>query len=195
MAYKRHSRAEERRRSAVALVKMLLRERDVLAREHLIEALNLALWKLTEAEAGKYQTRFRSVEPSATNRKVLRHDHVFQRKRMVDDLLEAVSPEAVDDILKKAVGCTITKDEHTRLNQFKDLDGWVRYQRAGITVVDAVTGKPFAEPSQASGINRILNASRFGPYRIVAPSAKRSSPDRCPAYGSPRLTGRRARGS
>ena len=147
MAYKRHSRAEERRRSAVALVKMLLRERDVLAREHLIEALNLALWKLTEAEAGKYQTRFRSVEPSATNRKVLRHDHVFQRKRMVDDLLEAVSPEAVDDILKKAVGCTITKDEHTRLNQFKDLDGWVRYQRAGITVVDAVTDKPFAEPS------------------------------------------------
>jgi hypothetical protein len=35
--FKRHSRAEQRKRSAAALVKMLLRERSTLAEEHLRE--------------------------------------------------------------------------------------------------------------------------------------------------------------
>jgi hypothetical protein len=61
---------------------------------------------------------------------------------MVKVLMEA-SPEAVDEILKKAVGCTITKDEHDLLGRFQHLDGWERYRRAGIVVIDMETGKPF----------------------------------------------------
>jgi hypothetical protein len=64
---------------------------------------------------------------------------------MVDVLLMA-SPEAIVDILKSAVGCTVTKDEHTRLGGFKHLDGWDRYRAAQIVVIDTATGMPFSFP-------------------------------------------------
>jgi hypothetical protein len=103
--------------------------------EHRRECLKLALWKLTEAEwTHKYKTRYRSQAALSAVKKELRHDHVFQREKMVEALLS--NPDSVDDILSRAVGCTITKDEHVMLNKFKNLDGWERYKQAGITVVD-----------------------------------------------------------
>ena len=66
---------------------------------------------------------------------------------MIEALLQA-TPEGIDDILENAVGCTVTKDEHDRLDQFKNLDGWERYSRAGIVVIDTEAEKPleFPEP-------------------------------------------------
>lgn len=115
--------------------------------EHRREFLKLAPWKVTVAEGRtKYKTQFRSREaisnPPGTK---LEHDHVFQRSLMVDALLSA-SPDAVDTIIKGAVACTISKQEHDRLKQFGHLDGWDRYRAAGIVIVDTETGEPFALP-------------------------------------------------
>lgn len=69
----------------------------------------------------------------------LRHDHVFPRKKMIDDLLKA-EPNELDGILKTAVGCTVTKEESDRLTKFdKECDGWERYTNAGIRVIDTTT--------------------------------------------------------
>lgn len=60
LVYQRHPLAEERLRSAVALVKALL-QMPGLIQEHRREFLKLALWKVTEAEGRtKYKTQFRS---------------------------------------------------------------------------------------------------------------------------------------
>ena len=139
-AYQRHPLAEQRLHSATTLVKGLLQMPGLIP-EHRREFLKLALWKVTEAEGrAKYKTQLRSraalCSPPGTN---LEHDHVFQRSLMVDALLSA-SPDAVDTIVKGAVGCTITKQEHDRLKQFGHLDGWDRYWAAGIVVVDTQTG-------------------------------------------------------
>jgi hypothetical protein len=144
MPFEEHPLAKERRHSAVALVKSLLRESPGLLLEHRREFLRLALWKITEAECPgnrKYETRFRSqaVISASSVAKKLRHDHVFQRGKMVDELLLA-GPEFVEHILDKAIGCTVTEDEDDRLRAHKDTDGWDRYKKAGITVVDTKTG-------------------------------------------------------
>ena len=143
MTFRPHPLGDERRRSAMALVELLLREQSALLSRHLNECLSLAIWKFTEAD-GKYTTRFRSVESSSADPKELRHDHVFQRKKMIDDL--KAHPEAVNEILSKAIGCTITKDEHTRLDECNHLDGWGRYRQAGIVIIDWETGKPLQFP-------------------------------------------------
>jgi hypothetical protein len=145
-SFERHPLAEERLKSAVTLVKALL-GMPGLTPEHRREFLKLALWKVTEAGSlNKYKTQLRAQAAcsSAPGTK-LQHDHVFQRSRMVDTLLMA-KPEAIEPILKGAVGCTITKDEHERLNDFKHLDGWVRYRAAQIVVIDTETGAPFSFP-------------------------------------------------
>lgn len=127
-------------RSAVTLVKLLLKHRRDLTDSHCREFLGKALWKVTEAETPKYKTRYRSEKSQGATK--LRHDHVFQRKKMVDELL--AHPENADEILAKAIGCTITEDEHNQLNQFAHLDGLDRYEQARIVVLDMETGKPRA---------------------------------------------------
>lgn len=130
-------------RSAIRLIKLLLQEDSELLPEHRQEFLSLALWKITEAESThKHRTQFCSQAAYNSPKEELRHDHVFQRKLMVRELIES-GPENVDEILKKAVACTITKEEHTRLNQHKELDGWERYRSAGITVIDTKSQSEF----------------------------------------------------
>ena len=60
---------------------------------------------------------------------------------MIEALIRA-GEKGVEEIIKHAVGCTITKVEHTRLNEFKHLDGWERYRPAGIEVIDMETEPP-----------------------------------------------------
>jgi hypothetical protein len=154
LIFQRHPLAEERLHSAVALVKGLLQMPGLIP-EHRREFLKLALWKVTEAgSSNKYKTQLRSQAAcsSAPGTK-LQHDHVFQRSLMVDVLLTA-SSEAIDDILKSAVGCTITKDEHTRLSEFNHLDGWDRYRAAQIVVIDTETGLPLSFPEVETGVAR-----------------------------------------
>lgn len=72
----------------------------------------------------------------------LRHEHVFERAKLVEELLK--HPEKADEIADLAVACTVTRTEHNslaavcRLNP--QLSGWARYQAAGIKVYDMSTG-------------------------------------------------------
>lgn len=141
--FKSHPLTRVRKRSAIALIKLLLSEKkpEILP-IHRHELLRVLLFKLTEAESHKHKTRFQSQDASERRGKLkLRHDHVFQRSKMIAALEDA--PERkIDIILKKAIACTVTAQEHKRLSRFdKEHDGWVRYKNAEIGVIDTKTGK------------------------------------------------------
>jgi hypothetical protein len=137
--FKPHIAAEARMRSASRLIKLLLQEDPEILPEHRQELLGIALWKITEAESThKHRTRFCSQAAYNSPWEELRHDHVFQRAFMIRELT-ICRPEDVDKILSKAVACTITKEEHALLDKHKEVDGWDRYRRAGITVIDIKT--------------------------------------------------------
>jgi hypothetical protein len=55
--------------------------------------------------------------------------------------LEKAPPNGVDEILDKAVGCSVTLEEHDLLKSFDDEYGWERYRKAGIIVIDTQTGE------------------------------------------------------
>jgi hypothetical protein len=138
MNFKLHKAAEARTRSAVRLIKLLLQCDLEILPAHRQEFLSVALWKITEAQSThKHRTRFCSQEAYSSPETDLRHDHVFQRAIMIKELING-RPEDVDTILKKAVACTITKEEHTLLSRHSDVDGWDRYRRAGINVIDTM---------------------------------------------------------
>jgi hypothetical protein len=145
--FKRHRHYEERKRSAVALIHYVLANHavEVLA-THRGEILTVLLWKLTQAEGGKYGTLLKSSGTrNCKDKKKLRHDHVFQRAKMIAALIKA-APDQVDKILATAVGCTVTAKEHKRLSKFdKTCDGWKRYRRAKIVVFDTQTGRRHRE--------------------------------------------------
>jgi hypothetical protein len=61
--------------------------------------------------------------------------------------LEKAAPHQVNAILKKAAGCTVTNKEHARLSKFdKEYDGWTRYWKARIKVIDTQTDKRVMRP-------------------------------------------------
>jgi hypothetical protein len=56
--------------------------------------------------------------------------------------LEKAKPDKIDVILKNAFGCTVTIKENSRLSKFdKECDGWARYQKAKIKVINTETDK------------------------------------------------------
>lgn len=106
---------------------------------HYRQLLNVLLWKITESESPKHKTRFQSQGAlDCRDKAKLRHEHVFPRKVMITELLKA-APQEIDDILKKAIGCTVTAKEHNRLSNKQE--GWKRYRKAGVVVIDTQTGK------------------------------------------------------
>jgi hypothetical protein len=138
-----HPLSRTRKRSAVALIKLLLADnKPEILRVHRHELLGVLLWKLTESESHKHKTRFQSHAVVNRKRKLkLRHDHVFQRSKMIDRL-EGAAKRKIDIILKNAIACTVTDREHRLLSGFdKEYDGWARYKNAEIRVIDTKTGK------------------------------------------------------
>jgi hypothetical protein len=141
MTFKPHSQAENRKKSAIILIKVLLKSNapEVLP-AHLRGLLDNMLWKITEAD-GKYKTRHQSHGAlQCSDKKLLRHEHVYPKEQMINALLKA-TPEEVDGILETAVGCTVTFAEHSRLHKFNDEDGWMRYRKAEIAVTNTETGE------------------------------------------------------
>src|SRR6266849_1928316 len=144
IVFKPHPKAKARKRSAVTLFKCLLANRNnpAIFPTHHRELLSVLLWKITLAESSKYKTCFQSEGARGSSGKVkLQHDHVFQQSKMIAKLMK-VRGHKVDVILKKAFGCTVTSKEHTRLSKFdKKYDGWARYRKARIKVIDTQTDK------------------------------------------------------
>jgi hypothetical protein len=143
MPYIPHPLTQERKRSAIVLIKSILKlENPEILCDHRKELLNILLWKLTEAECDdKHNTRYQTQGAIGCNDpRKLRHEHVFQRSKMIERLKKA-TPEQIDIILADAVGCTVTTEEHTRLSKYGNYYGWERYRKAGIAVIDTQTGE------------------------------------------------------
>src|SRR5258706_16022661 len=101
--------------------------------QHKRDIVSSLLWQITEAR-GKYTTRYRSQASKEPGAK-LRHDHVFTRKDITARIL--ATPEQAREILRDAIGCVVTVEEHRRLSPFdRTHRGWERYNAAGIDVVD-----------------------------------------------------------
>lgn len=137
--FRRHRDADERRRSAVCAAKAVLGLE--LYPTHKRQLLRVTLWKLTEAEGDhKYRTRYRTAD--ALNSTALQHDHVVQQASLLDAL--CAFPESADELLNCAIGCTVTVTEHEDLTEHgrlnPHLDGWLRYEALGLTVIDTHTG-------------------------------------------------------
>jgi hypothetical protein len=105
MTFKRHRDADRRIESARKLVKILLDATDLYP-SHREEFIRLALWKVTEAEGTKYNTRYRSLASQHPGAEI-QHEHVYERGKMKDALI--AEPGRVDEILDLAVGCVVTK--------------------------------------------------------------------------------------
>lgn len=136
MLWTPHTLADQRRSSAIRLAEGVLAT-DGLLTAHLREALSIAIWKYTEAD-GKFRTRYRSAAAVGAADKLLNHEHVVTRKRLIDRML--AEPGRCAEIMSTAVGCCVLRDEHALLTavekQDPTLDGWARYHAAGIEVVD-----------------------------------------------------------
>jgi hypothetical protein len=167
MAFQRHQDADRRIQSARYLIRILL-EAEELYPTHRKEFIKLALWKVTEAEGGKYNLRYQSRGALHQGGATIQHDHVYERAKMADALI--ADPERMDEILSLAVGCAVTREEHQRLTeigkQFPNVEGWERYKRAGVTVIDTLTGAELRYESELQS-----NASRAEPRRLSQTNA------------------------
>jgi hypothetical protein len=135
--------AAERIASAKRLIRGLLALRHEVRDDQLRELLSVCLWKLTEAEPDhKHRTRFRSEAALRAHSRDLQHEHVFERGRLVEELLR--HPDEVERVADLVVACTVTKAEHAALaaacRANPGLTGWDRYRAAGIRVLDVATG-------------------------------------------------------
>ncbi len=110
--------------------------------EHKRELLSICLWKITEAD-GKWNLRYRSEGAQyLSGNEGLRHEHVFTRKHLIDRLL---SGEGLESVLADAIACVVTATEAKVLDRVSDeFQGWDRYRKAGIRVLDLVTGDRIA---------------------------------------------------
>lgn len=149
------------------------------------KAIDRLLWKITEVD-GKYRTRFRSEGALSIDRRenrrlraagqrLLRHEHVFTRSWLLDELLER--PTEVGKILDLAIGCVVTEAEHQRLTAVRYAEGWERYQAAGVRVFDMSTDPPSVIPElrHSSSIHAPPPAP-VAPPRPPGPPAPAASP-------------------
>lgn len=103
---------------------------------HKRELLSVCIWKITEAD-GKKKVRYWSEGALSSDAAALQHEHVNERKVLINRLLDG---ECIDTVINDAVACMVTKQEHTLLTQSNKL-GWERYRNAQIKVYDSLLKK------------------------------------------------------
>lgn len=109
--YQERPDAEERELSATSLIQALLAAPDVLPSQRQ-EMLRIALYKYSEARAGKHGVRYRTAGVMDLDHpSMVEHEHVRSRRAIVADLL-AGGPELAPQVLSTSVTCPVTKEEH-----------------------------------------------------------------------------------
>jgi len=164
---------EEVRAGLLALVEAVLGHDEVPPGETRRLLREWLLWKWTESAGnpGKYDLRYYSraaVEHRrAKGRSGLRHEHVFPRKQLADEIL-AEPHNAASLLRSKGVACVVTTHEADALNASKE-QGWQRYKDAGVDVVDLLTGDPvdFSDPAYG-GPPMTFTMSMSGPARLTS---------------------------
>lgn len=69
--------------------------------------------------------------------KDLRHEHVVERKQLVELLKDARTPTEVSEVLNRSLSCVVTEEEHATLSKKgRNVSGWERYRAAKIRVYD-----------------------------------------------------------
>jgi hypothetical protein len=122
--------------SALNAIDQILLMKNVIER-HKKELLSDMIYKITESN-GKHSTGYVSagvykVKLAGSKSNIgLEHDHVFTRKGIIQQLFK--NPKRSQEILKKAIACTVTKGEHKKLSRIKNIEGWQRYKKAGLRV-------------------------------------------------------------
>jgi hypothetical protein len=129
--FKPHADRHDRINSAKLAIRTIL-PLDLYA-AHKKELLSVCIWKITQAD-GKAKVRFWSEGALGSDKKELRHEHVFERKELIQRLLEG---EEIELVLSDAIACMVTKPEHLLLGKIQ-ASGWVRYEKAGIRVYDSL---------------------------------------------------------
>ena len=145
--------------SAVALLWLVLEARRLLM-AHRREVMSVALWKHTEAAAAppcpKYRLRYRTrAAMDLTTAAEVRHEHVWTREWLIDTMLERhrhgwTEADLARFVEQHAVACTVTVDEHQRLEEHEGREGWNRYAAAGIAVWDCQEGVAFVLPEHST---------------------------------------------
>lgn len=102
------------------------------------------IWKITEAPGPGRSTKYVGQRywskaafeyyQNTSSIRGLRHEHVYKRKKLVDEIVEATNEEnQLREIFKKAEACVVLHEEHKSL---KSGEGWERYKTAKIEYVD-----------------------------------------------------------
>jgi hypothetical protein len=127
--YTPHKERDKRISSAVTAIIAIL-PLDLYS-PHKKELLSTCIWKITEAD-GKFKVRYWSEGALIAPAKNLRHEHVFERKELIERLM---SGESVASVISDAIACIVTKDEHDLLSASAQ-SGWNRYHDCQIGVFD-----------------------------------------------------------
>lgn len=111
-----------------------------VALKHKKLILSTMMWKVTEARWGKYDLPHRSRLARDAPPEEWRHEHVFPRKRAVEEILKVKAQEIDAVVRAHAIACVVTPAEAKRLDD-KDretphLAGWERYRACKIHVVE-----------------------------------------------------------
>jgi len=133
-SYVEHKDRAERIRSAITAIRGIL-PLDIYP-AHKRELLSVCIWKITEAD-GKKKVRYWSEGAILNQGMKLQHEHVYERKELINRLL---TNENIEFVVKDAIACMVTVDEHRKLRASTD-SGWERYKSVGIRVYDAKVGK------------------------------------------------------
>lgn len=132
--YKPHKDRNVRVSSAILAIKNIALLNLYLA--HKKELLSVCIWKITEAD-GKKKVRYWSEKAIQESISKLQHEHVFERKELIERIL---SGEDIDIVVKNAIACLVTKEEHSQLSLVNE-SGWERYKKANISVYDSKNEK------------------------------------------------------
>lgn len=149
--------AGQRFQSVLAAVRAIRGMPDVVLESHKRRLLRSCLWQLTQSQGwGKYNLRYATAAArrlfEADRKELLHHEHVYTQKRMIDRLLTC-DVDLIEEILKTACGCLVTRNQHKKLSKPDcEADGWERYQRAGFRIFDRLDRRivSFDELQQAS---------------------------------------------
>lgn len=142
---------------------------NALLRKESIRFFDESLWAVTEITPGrKHDARFVSKgvkdmieehnkaprtwrcacecddsKKHTDPRKCAEHEHVVPRQQLHEQLFSAgPNVDAIEAVLRRALGCIVTPDEHVRLKPHASVPsiGWERYVLAPIMVWDRCVG-------------------------------------------------------
>lgn len=162
---------EDVRAGLLALVEAAINHDEVPSGETRRLLGEWLLWKWTESAGnpGKYDLRYASPAAAdrlpAKGRSGLRHEHVFPRHLLADEIL-AQPHKAASLLRNKGVACVVTAEERKAVKA-SSKRGWQRFAGAEVEVIDRLTGDPLDFSDPAYGGPGHIYAELSGPAKLI----------------------------